>query len=350
MDKLLTILLYLGLNLFNPFNKDITSNDVDKQSSDTIVIDEKAIDKEQKQKEKQEQEPKEKQEIKKEDDIDITSTEENKIEDKNYEKYLEYKNQNNFVPIEEAISLTEGNEFCVELEEEANSNYKWIYVINDESLLELVEERTFELADNDKNHNQKVFKFRALKSGTAKIKFYYYDKGTETEIANNTSVPDINTDEDSIILKDYDFNVGKTNVEFAEKTDSIELDATFIVPDTYNKRLEEYEFYKKSTNFSNSEDPKTLQIGESISIELDENPRDGYQWYYNIQDYTIVKLIDDRFFYLGEDNLMITENGKRIFKFKGLKKGKTTVLLKYHKEADRSYDVMNEMKIEFEVK
>jgi len=77
---------------------------------------------------------------------------------------------------------------------------------------------------------------------------------------------------------------------------------------------------------SNEEGVITLEVGKTAEISLASNPSTGYSWVAKF-DASLVELADQR--YVNPGTGALGAAGTEVFVFKGLKKGKTTVVLEY---------------------
>lgn len=82
---------------------------------------------------------------------------------------------------------------------------------------------------------------------------------------------------------------------------------------------------------------KTVSIGKTVSITLDENVSTGYSWHYSIENSDLIKLDSESTSDSGTADTkdskpgMVGAGSKHTWNFKGVKQGTTKIIFKYYR-------------------
>ncbi len=71
--------------------------------------------------------------------------------------------------------------------------------------------------------------------------------------------------------------------------------------------------------------------GDSLIIDLEENPTTGFSWVYDDYDTAVLELIDDEYIPDETDSDVVGSGGIHHYEFKGLSEGETTLTFRYLK-------------------
>ncbi len=77
----------------------------------------------------------------------------------------------------------------------------------------------------------------------------------------------------------------------------------------------------------------SIKIGDVLNLEFESNPSTGYQWFVKY-DETMLKLLHSKFVESDTKNL-VGAPGKQSFKFRAIKKGKTTLEFVYKRQWEK---------------
>ncbi|MGB9695339.1 MAG: protease inhibitor I42 family protein [Caldisericaceae bacterium] len=77
-----------------------------------------------------------------------------------------------------------------------------------------------------------------------------------------------------------------------------------------------------------------LKPGETVSIQLEENPTTGYTWHWNVVNTSVVS-IESEHFEAPTSNLM-GASGNHVWQIKGLKTGKTQIIFEYYRSWEQN--------------
>jgi len=87
--------------------------------------------------------------------------------------------------------------------------------------------------------------------------------------------------------------------------------------------------------------------GESLIIELEENPTTGFSWKCDEYDTSILELLEDEYLPASVETDIVGSSGIHHYAFKGLSEGETTLTFKYIKawEGDESAEDTRTFKV-----
>jgi len=71
--------------------------------------------------------------------------------------------------------------------------------------------------------------------------------------------------------------------------------------------------------------------GETLTIELEENPTTGFSWSYSLSDKDVIHLVEDGYTADSDDPNVVGGGGIHEYKFEGLKAGEATIIFDYYK-------------------
>jgi inhibitor of cysteine peptidase len=79
--------------------------------------------------------------------------------------------------------------------------------------------------------------------------------------------------------------------------------------------------------------PVALQVGQTVKIDLEENPSTGYTWQWECDTPEAVELVGDDYVQGGEED-MVGAPGMRSFRFKALAPATATISFTYGQDWD----------------
>jgi inhibitor of cysteine peptidase len=77
-------------------------------------------------------------------------------------------------------------------------------------------------------------------------------------------------------------------------------------------------------------------VGETFTIQLDENPTTGYGWVAAISDESVVKQVSTDYQPTPTDTAIVGSGGQRAITFKGLKADTATLTLTYERSWEKN--------------
>lgn len=77
-----------------------------------------------------------------------------------------------------------------------------------------------------------------------------------------------------------------------------------------------------------------VKRSENIAVELPENPSTGFFWRYQIEDEAMIIFVMDKFVPANSEPNQVGFPGTRIFRFRAVKPGATSIKFMYYREGE----------------